>query len=128
MALLYYSMKEIHEISEGSIVEVTDVAHSKAIDQSDENMSGNLELGRDEIIPWLQEGVQLEVRSIREAPGYGSKIIVKFSPTSDDIPSYKCVISSTYESWPNGVSGGCHFDADGYTTHYSDKYFDIQKV
>lgn len=120
-------MKEIHGISEGSIVEVTSVAHSKAIDQSDENWTGNLELGEDEIIPWLKEGVRLEVRRIKESIR-GSKITVTMSPVDEDIPSYQKVVAATYESWPNGVSGGCQFDADGYTTHYSDKYFDVEEV
>lgn len=121
-------MKEIHGISEGSIVEVTNVAGSKAIDQSSDEWSGNLELGQDEIIPWLQEGVKLEVRKIKEKIR-GSKVIVTFSVVKgQDIPYYKSVASCTYESWPNGCSHGCHFDADGITTHFSDKYFDVEVV
>jgi hypothetical protein len=111
-------MKEIHNISEGSTVQVTATS-------SDAFMG----VGSDDIVPWLQEGVTLTVQRIKESSGYGSKIIVKLKPVEgQDIPTWKTLIASTYESWPNGVSDGLPFDADGYTTNYGNKYFDIQEV
>ena len=114
---------EIHGIQEGSTVKVTKVSGSKAIDQDSEEWSGNLELGRDEIITWLKEGIELKVTSIKER-NRGNRIIVTFKKVDD----YRTVVASTYESWPNGASKGLHFDADGYTTHYSDKYFDVRQI
>ena len=114
------NMKEIHGISEGSIVEVTAVAGSKAIDQSSDEWSGNLELGRDEIETWLQEGTKLEVRSIRE-PIRGNKVTITFA----EVGSYNTAVSSTYESHKEN---DCPFDADGHNTKYSSKYFDVEVV
>jgi len=119
---------EMHGISEGDVVRVTDVSSSKAIDQSSDEWSGNLELGQDEIIEWLTEGTVLEVRRIKE-PIRGPKYTVVFNASPDDsLPNYRSVVASTYESWPNNASSGYHFDADGHTTHYSDKYFDVALI
>jgi CRISPR/Cas system-associated protein Cas5 (RAMP superfamily) len=104
-------MDEIHNISEGSIVEVTDV-----------------ETGANEIFDKLQVGVRYEVRSIKDKVR-SSRVIVKLSPVDgQDIPSYKSIIAATYESWPNGCSAGLRFDADGHITHFGDKYFDVKEV
>ena len=103
-------VSQIHGISEGSIVRVTDV-----------------EAGDPEIVSQLQEGVEFEVRTIKQASGFGSKIIVIFHPVEGQgIDSWQNVVASTYENWPNGCSKGLPFDADGHTTKFADKYFDVE--
>lgn len=106
---LYCSMKEIHNISEGSTVEVTDVEGS-------------------DIVSWLEEGVTLEVRNIKKAVA-GPKVTLTLSVVEGQgIPSYRNVVAATYESWPNGCSDGCQFDADGHITNFGNKYFDMEEV
>lgn len=120
--------KTIHGVSEGDKVRVTDVAGSKAIDQDSDEWSGNMELGKDEIIPQVRKGVIFEVRSISRSIRT-EKVLVNLYPVEgQDIPTWKSVHAETYESWPNGVSKGMKFDADGHTTHYSDKFFDVEVV
>jgi len=112
-------MKEIHGISEGSIIQVTDVSGGPT------TVDG-LQVGADEIISQVQEGIKFEVRSIREKVR-GSKVTLTLSPVNGQgVDSWKTVVAATYPSWPNGASHGHQFDADGHTTHYSDKYFDAE--
>ena len=103
-------VSQIHGISEGSIVRVTDIEGSDP-----------------EIVPQLQEGVTFEVRSIGESPGFGSKISVILDPVEGQgIDKWQSVIASTYEGWPNGCSKGLRFDADGHKTKFADKYVDLE--
>lgn len=114
-------MTGIHGISEGSIVQVTDVSGGPT------TVDG-LQVGEDEIIPQLQEGARYEVRSISESVR-GKKVTVNLSPVEGQgIPTYKNISAATYPSWPNGCSHGHRFDADGHITHYGDKYFDMEEV
>jgi len=114
-------MSEIHNISEGSIVEVTDMSGGPS------TIDG-LQVGKDEIIPQLQEGVRFEVRSIKEKVRTNKVIVNLFPVEGQGIPTYKSVSAATYESWPNGCSHGHQFDADGHITHYADKYFDVEVI
>ena len=114
-------MKEIHGVSEDSIVEVTEVAGGPTV-------VDGLQVGDDEIFPNLQAGVQYEVRRIKPDIRT-SKVTVTLSPVEgQDVPSYKTIVASTYDSWPNGCSYGLRFDADGCCTHYADKFFDVEVI
>lgn len=110
------------EITEGSVVEVTEIAASKAIDQTNDNWYGNLELGQDEIYEWLQEGVTLEVRSINEKVRTNK---VTITMVATDLDGFKSIVAGTYPSWFDD-NNHMDFDADGHHTNYSSKYFNAE--
>jgi len=107
-------MSEIHGISEGSIVEVTNVE------------APNAEIG--ESFGWITEGLKLEVKNIREKVR-GSKVMVTFSVVEgQDVPIWQNVTAGTYTNWPNGVTEGCQFNADGFHSNRFDRFFDVQEA